>query len=253
MPDGNAVAVMTPVSCAEISRCPSCRASMLTYRFERKITGEVELDLCFACQGIWFDDYESLQLAPASVIQLFRLIHEHRDEQSLPLASVLSCPRCDERLIESQDRVKSGLFNYLRCLQQHGRFITFSQFMIEKGFVRQLNGAEINQLKLRIGAVRCTGCGAPVDIRKDSACGHCRAPIAILDQQAVEAALAGYQQAATARAAAPSPEALADAILSNERERSKRQRERGNGKVAEGSDLADLLLDGVAMLWRSID
>jgi DNA-directed RNA polymerase subunit RPC12/RpoP len=223
---------------------------MLRQRFERKISGEVELDLCFACQGIWFDEYESLQLAPASVIALFKMIHEHRDEQRLPLAATMSCPRCSERLIASQDRVKSGLFNYLRCLQQHGRFITFGQFMIEKGFVRQLSGAEINELKARIGVIRCAGCGAPVDIRKDSACSHCRAPIAILDPQAVEAALAGYQQVAMRQAVAPAPEVLADAILSNERERSRRQREQGN---AGDVDLGDLLLDGVAMIWDGID
>lgn len=223
---------------------------MLRQRFTRKISGEVELDLCFSCQGIWFDEYESLQLAPASVIALFKMIHEHRDEQRLPLAAALSCPRCNGRLIASQDRVKSGLFNYLRCLQQHGRFITFGQFMIEKGFVRQLSGAEINELKARVGVIRCAGCGAPVDIRKDSACSHCRAPIAILDPQAVEAALAGYQQVAMRQAVAPAPEVLADAILSNERERSRRQREQGN---AGDVDLGDLLLDGVAMIWDGID
>ena len=82
----------------------------------------------------------------------------------------LRCPRCNEQLIQSQDRVKSGLFNYQRC-GQHGRFITFAQFMIEKGFVRQLSGAEIREISVRIAVVRCTGCGAPVDIRKQSACG----------------------------------------------------------------------------------
>ena len=158
---------------------------MGAHRFPRKLAGEVELDLCFACQGIWFDDYESLHLAPAGVIDLFKLIHERRDDQRLPLASPLRCPRCNERLIQSQDRVKSGLFNYQRC-GQHGRFISFAQFMIEKGFVRQLSGAEIREISARIAVVRCTGCGAPVDIRKQSACGHCRAPIAILDPQAVE-------------------------------------------------------------------
>jgi len=221
---------------------------MGAHRFLRKLAGQIELDLCFACQGIWFDEYESLQLAPAGVIELFKLIHEHRDDQRLPLASPLHCPRCRARLIQSQDRVKSGLFNYLRCVQHHGRFITFAQFMIEKGFVRQVTGAELDQLKLRIGVVRCTGCGAPVDIRKDSACGHCRAPIAILDAKAVEAALAGYQQAA-ARQAPASPELLAEAILFSERERSQRQLERGSGLNA---DIGDLLQDGVAMVWNMV-
>jgi hypothetical protein len=222
---------------------------MVAQRFARKITGEVELDLCFACQGIWFDEYESLQLAPAGVIELFKLIHEHRDDQRLPLASPLRCPRCNERLIPSQDRVKSGLFNYLRCVQQHGRFITFAQFMIEKGFVRQLTGAEIDALKVRIGVVRCTGCGAPVDIRKDSACIHCRAPIAILDPAAVQDALAGYQQAAVKEKAPPDPIVLAEAILFSERERGQRQRERYSPLNA---DIGDLLQDGVGMLWNML-
>ncbi len=221
---------------------------MGAHRFPRKLAGEVELDLCFACQGIWFDDYESLHLAPAGVIDLFKLIHERRDDQRLPLASPLRCPRCNEQLIQSQDRVKSGLFNYQRC-GQHGRFISFAQFMIEKGFVRQLSGAEIREISARIAVVRCTGCGAPVDIRKQSACGHCRAPIAILDPQAVEQALAGYHRAAVKQAAPTDPAALAEAVLLTERERSRRQRERG---TVLDADLGDLLLDGVAMVWNRL-
>ncbi len=233
------------MSASDTIACPSCRAPMVTHRFERKLGGEVMLDLCFGCQGIWFDEYESLRLAPAGVVELFKRIHEHRDDQRLPLASPLRCPRCDERLIHSQDRVKSGLFNYQRC-GQHGRFITFSQFMIEKGFVRQLTPVEIKEISVRIGVVHCTGCGAPVDIRKESACTHCRAPIAILDPRAVEAALAGYQQVALKQAAPPEPALLAEAILFSERERSRRQRERGSGLNA---DIGDLLLDGVSMVW----
>ncbi|MCX7166338.1 MAG: zf-TFIIB domain-containing protein [Rhodocyclales bacterium] len=236
------------MSANEVTFCPSCRAPMSTHRFMRKLIGEVELDLCFACQGIWFDEYESLQLAPTGVIGLFKLIHEHRDDQRLPLASPLRCPRCNERLIHSQDRVKSGLFNYLRC-GQHGRFITFAEFMIEKGFVRQLTGTEIKEISARIGVVRCTGCGAPVDIRKESACSHCRAPIAILDTRAVEAALAGYEVAALKQAARQDPALLAEAILYSERERSARQRARG---VALDADIGDLLQDGVAMIWNMV-
>lgn len=228
--------------------CPSCRAPMSTQRFARKLGGEVALELCFRCQGIWFDDYESPQLAPGGVIDLFKLIHEHRDDQRLPLASPLRCPRCNEQLIQSQDRVKSGLFNYQRC-GQHGRFITFAQFMIEKGFVRQLTGAQIKAISVRIAVVRCTGCGAPVDIRKQSACNHCRAPIAILDAQAVEQALAGYHRATVKQAAPADPALLADALLLTERERSRRQRERGS---ALDADIGDLLLDGVSMLWKTL-
>ncbi|MCM2307477.1 MAG: hypothetical protein NDI91_08430 [Sulfuritalea sp.] len=75
-------------------------------------------------------------------------------------------------------------------------------------------------------------------------CPSCRAPIAILDPQAVEQALAGYQQLALKQAAPPAPALLAGAILFSERERSRQRRERGN---ALNADIGDLLLDGVSM------
>jgi DNA-directed RNA polymerase subunit RPC12/RpoP len=222
---------------------------MVRQRFARKLNGEVELDLCFACQGIWFDEWESLQMAPGGVVELFRLIHEHRDDQRLPLADPLRCPQCGDRLLHALDKAKSGSFNYHRCLQQHGRFTTFAQFMIEKGFVRQLTGAEIDQLKARVDVVRCTSCGAPVDIKRDHACGHCRSPLAILDPAAVEQALATYHQAEVKRTTLD-PEALADAILLTERDKSRRQRERGLlGDSFVERDIGDLLVSGVEIVW----
>jgi hypothetical protein len=59
-----------------------------------------------------------------------------------------------------------------------------------KGLRPPAQPAEIDELSAKVGTIRCMGCGAPVDIRKDHACGHCRAPIAILDPAAVEQALA---------------------------------------------------------------
>ena len=44
--------------------CPSCAAAMEQRFFERKPAGKVELDFCFACHAIWFDQYESAALTP---------------------------------------------------------------------------------------------------------------------------------------------------------------------------------------------
>jgi hypothetical protein len=219
---------------------------MTRHRLPRKVMGEVELDLCFHCQGIWFDEFESLQISPGGVIELFRLIHEHRDDARSALADAMCCPRCGEGLLHGLDRVKSGTFNYHHCLQRHGRFTSFAQLMIEKGFVRQLTGSEIAALKARIEVVRCASCGAPVDIRAAAACGHCRSPLAILDPEAVEKALAGYRQAEI-RSQTLDPQGLADAILMTERERSRRQRERG---AAGAPEIGDLIVSGVEILWR---
>ena len=34
--------------------------------------GLVEIDLCFACRGLWFDPLENLKLMPSAVLALFR-------------------------------------------------------------------------------------------------------------------------------------------------------------------------------------
>lgn len=224
--------------------CPSCRYPMTPLGLDARLAGTVEIDLCFSCQGIWFDGSESMQIAPGGIVELFRLIHNHRDHQRLPLAAILHCPHCSRHLKGSLDIVKSGRFNYHRCTNGHGRFVTFAQFMIEKGFVRQLSGAEILALKARIGVVHCTSCGAPVDIRKDSACTYCKSPIAILDPQAVEKALASYQQAEVRRTTLD-PEALADAILEVERERRERHRDE---VTAFELPIGDLIVSGVGMV-----
>jgi uncharacterized protein YbaR (Trm112 family) len=225
-----------------LSACPSCRAPMHAHRFRRKLGAEVELDICLCCQGIWFDAYESLQLAPEGVIELFRLIREQPEGQRLPLAASLFCPRCNERLIHSQDRVKSGRFNYLRC-GEHGRFISFGQFMIEKGFVRQVSPAEIKQLKLHVTILRCNSCGAPVDIRTESACPHCRAPIAVLDADAVEKALAGYLAGT-----GPAPRAVAMPPFSPVVQRGAGA-DGGRG-VDAAPDIVDLVGEGIAGAWQ---
>lgn len=222
---------------------------MAKHRFERLHHGEIVLDLCFGCQGIWFDEYESAQITPGGIVELFRLIHAHRDDPRRPLADPLACPRCAEKLLHGLDVAKpGGRFNYHRCLQQHGRFTAFSQFMIEKGFVRQLTAGEIETLAAKVGTVRCNGCGAPVDIRREHACGHCRAPIAILDPDAVEQALARYRQAEVRRRTV-SVDALGDAIVMREREKSRQERDR-QGDSLETLDVGDLIVSGAEALWN---
>jgi hypothetical protein len=207
-----------------------------------KIRDNVELDLCFTCQGIWFDSFESQQIAPGGIVELFRLIHDHRDDLHQQLAEMLNCPRCEKYLVRTLDVAKSGRFTYHRCQQNHGHFTVFPQFMIEKGFVRQLNPAEIRELASLVGVVHCTGCGAPIDIRQDAACTHCHSPIAILDPDAVEHALATYQQAEAVRTQR-APGALAEAVFMAEQQRN----------LSNPSDRpGDLLVSGIGILWQML-
>lgn len=201
--------------------------------------GTVDLDLCFACHGIWFDPQENLKLTPAGVAELFRVLHERRDAARQPLASKVHCPRCNTALAQGFDVVRSGRYITYRCPNRDGRFATFSAFMIEKGFVRQLTNPEIDDIARRVAIIHCSSCGAPVDIRKDHACPHCRSVFSLLDPQAVERALQGYARAVTTPSAVKAPE-LADALIMIERDRQRAAREAQTQRDSLLSSSADV-------------
>ena len=183
-------------------------------------------------------------------MELFTLLHQHRTDERRPLQRQLACPRCVRPLAPSFDVVRSGRYMVYRCAQQHGRFSAFSSFMVEKGFVRHLTRAEVDDLARRVDAIYCTGCGSPVDIRKDHACPYCRAAFSLIDPEAVKKALEGYRVAA-APAAAPSAPDLADALVMLERDRNRAQREQQRKRFsgeAEDSIIGDLFAAGVAVV-----
>ena len=235
--------------------CPSCKAPMSIHPLASQDGRPLELDICFACQGLWFDPQENLKLAPASVVELFRLLHEQRDAPRHPLAAQLACPHCQRSLDKGFDVVRSGRYVTYRCPRGHGRFSAFSSFMVEKGFVRQLTKPEIDDIAQRVGIITCTGCGAPVDIRKDHACPHCRSAFSLLDPTAVARAIEGYASAAQRQATAR-PLDLADALIGIERDRLKAEREakaeRSNLFSGPSAGNGDLWAVGLELVWKMI-
>jgi hypothetical protein len=217
---------------------------------------QVELDLCYACHGLWFDPQENLKLAPAAVVALFRLLHHHRDDARQPLALKLGCPRCRGPLMQGFDVVRSGRYVTYRCPQRHGRFSAFSSFMIEKGFVRQLTRPEIENLARQVAVLHCTSCGAPVDIRQEDACPHCRSTFSLVDPQAVEHALQGYASTIQSTTQNRLPE-LADALVMLERDRQKALRDeqarRGSLFTTEASAGIDLWAAGMSLVGHLLD
>jgi DNA-directed RNA polymerase subunit RPC12/RpoP len=162
--------------------------------FDGKYGKPLLLDLCFSCNGLWFDSYENLQLTPGAILRLFTIIHENHNIQLRTLGETLQCPRCRSRLVETTDMQRSTRFHYFRCLQEHGRFITFFQFLREKNLVRNLNPKEVSDLTQYIKTLNCSNCGAAIDLEKSSACSYCRTPIAMLDPHQFEMTLRKLQQ-----------------------------------------------------------
>jgi hypothetical protein len=142
--------------------------------------GRVDLDCCQSCQGLWFDHHEDLQLTPVSTLRLFEVIHGNGGARQ-PLGTRLTCPRCQRRLAETNDRQRNTPFRYWRCIAGHGRFITFFDFLREKDFVRPLDPPQLTALKDAVRSVNCSNCGAPIDLAQTTVCAYCRTPLSMLD------------------------------------------------------------------------
>ena len=155
----------------------------------------IELDLCFGCHVMWLDDRESIHLSPKGTLDLFQILHEHRDDPRHALGRKLACRRCKRPLSLAHDIGKYGRLSYYACPAKHGRLTPFSEFLKEKQFVRELSQTEQNRVRAELKKVQCSSCGAPVDLMKSFQCEHCGSPIAVLDADAVEKTLRQLEQA----------------------------------------------------------
>ena len=201
---------------AETRACPSCTQPMARKSFDAKLQGALDLDICFACSAIWFDQYESSQLTPGAIIALFRVINQPRDGPPRPLSDTSRCPVCKLTLQLTHDIERTNRITYYRCPAGHGRLTTFFMFLREKNFVRSLSPAEVERLRQTVKQVRCSSCGAPIDVEHDAECSYCHAPIAILDPDAVAKALASLSDEERRRTQV-SPTARIDAMLATQR------------------------------------
>lgn len=220
--------------------------------FARHMHGDVTLDICWDCRAIWFDKLESAQLSPAAVIALFRQIHEHRDQLTQAYADNLRCPRCAAMLVLTNDRLRNNRLRYHRCPNGHGRLTAFMQFLREKEFVRTLSPAEIDTLKATVTQVRCSSCGAIIDVQHDASCGYCKSPLAILDANAVQKALATLAETDRKRTQ-PNTEEITAAFAAMLTTRTSIPREPGwatsGTGLHTGPDVVDLVIAGIGYLF----
>jgi hypothetical protein len=178
--------------------CPGCSLEMTPLSVDGHYGRTVVLDLCHPCGGLWFDVNESLALTAGATLRLFVVIGEHGQARRAPLGTP-TCPRCRHALALTSDVQRNTRFSYWRCRAEHGRFITFAEFLREKNFVRPLSGPELADLRASVQTIRCSSCGAAIDLAQASVCGYCRAPVSVLDAHQVERVVAQLKQAETAR------------------------------------------------------
>jgi len=162
-------------------QCPRCTAPMRTETLAGHHGQPIAIDVCLPCQAMWFDGFESVSLSPASTLKLFRLIGEHAEATPQDQTDTGHCPRCGAALRVAHDLQRSTRFEYRKCPADHGRFITFYNFLREKEFIRPVTPERLEELRAHIQTVHCSNCGAPIDLAAHASCPHCSSPLTLLD------------------------------------------------------------------------
>lgn len=206
--------------------CPGCATPMTEHALGGHMGTSVTIDVCLLCQAFWFDGRESLQLTPAATLRLFRIIGDEAAARRHPLPAITACPRCTLRLRPVEDMQRSTRFRYWRCPSQHGRFITFFDFLREKNFIKPLSAQQLADLRAHVQTVNCSNCGAPIDVTETSACAHCRSPLSMLDLKHAESVLEGLR-------AADQAVATVDPTLAIDLMRARRQTEQAFSQIEQ--------------------
>jgi hypothetical protein len=194
--------------------CPACSGVMERLDVKAAHGTTVEIDLCWSCRAVWFEPFENIRMTRESTLELFRRMGDHPAGESPSAApAICHCPSCGKRLLRTHDRQRNTRFEYERCPAGHGRFTRFVEFLKEKDFVRPPSPEQLAELKQNVRKIHCSGCGAPLDLTKTSACNHCGAPLSILDIRKLSELAHGRLENAPARSASDEAAKRADAMI----------------------------------------
>lgn len=176
-------------------RCPNCRNEMKEMTLDSQHGPPISFYVCAPCQSFWFEMFKALQLAPSSTLQLMKFIGGNSSQARPKMAEILRCPDCGSTLKLTHDWQRNTKFNYWRCEQEHGQFISFLDFLREKDFIHPIPKEQIAELKKTIQTVNCSNCGAPIDLNKGSICQSCGSPICMLDMSQPQKMIEQLQKA----------------------------------------------------------
>ena len=140
----------------------------------------VDLDLCRGCDLVWFDGTETAQLSGPSLLELIGAMASARALPHEMLRSGARCPRCDGALQVVHNQSRWGRSSQLQCKRRHGAYLSFAQFLQEKGLLRPMSRVDRARLLRDRGRIECVNCGGEVG-KDDALCRWCRSIPSLLD------------------------------------------------------------------------
>lgn len=160
--------------------CGNCRRPMRRLGLADHYQRQVDLDLCADCHLVWFDLSESARLGGPALLELIDRMAAAQRLPHVQLAANAACPRCSGSLKKVHNRTRWGESLQLECLQRHGAYQSFAQYMQEKGLLRPMSHLDRVHLQARCGRVDCVNCGAAIGAGDDN-CPFCRSVPSLLD------------------------------------------------------------------------
>lgn len=99
--------------------CPKCRGQL-----EKIVYGQVEIDRCRDCAGIWFDSLEAEQL---KAIEGSERVDAGRSRECERCPKTASCPKCRKQMMRMLDFDKHAVW-YEKCARCQGMWLEAGQF-----------------------------------------------------------------------------------------------------------------------------
>lgn len=101
--------------------CPKCASE-----FEKISFGEVEVDRCLGCQGLWFDMLEKEDLVQ---IEGSEIIDIGKDQVGVKYKNLhnIPCPQCGVKMLPMVDKDQSHI-KYESCPICYGTFFDAGEF-----------------------------------------------------------------------------------------------------------------------------
>ena len=192
----------TRAALAEL-RCSSCGELLVSRDLAGHYKQSVRIAACAPCNLIWFEETQLVRLAAPGLLQLLELVSAARSggKHWMPRPVALACPMCSTSLRKVDDISRFGRFSRLECSHGHGGYITFAHFLSEKGLFRGYSWADLKPLIEAGQTLSCAHCGGALEMRPQSECAHCRAPVGLVDAARLAQTVDIAQAAAPARAA----------------------------------------------------
>ena len=140
----------------------------------------VELDLCRPCHLVWFDQTETARLSGPALLDLIGHMADAHMLPHEPLRRDAGCARCRGALKPVHNQSRWGRSLQLECVNGHGAYQTYAQFLQEKGLLRPMSRLDRAKLLEARGQIDCVNCGAAVG-RDQAQCSHCLSVPSLLD------------------------------------------------------------------------